>query len=151
MMTFTHSFHVPMKWTCSIECVSIVVLLFQKYLEDFNEVFILKPTVNLDKKFNLVRISKTRYKPGFKFHDAQSHCIVFPSTDEGWESLPGHAWWIFWYFADRASQYIHLNINQLDALNFIMNLFHASTCFEHKSSSSGGQNFTIQSLVSTHL
>ena len=35
------------------------------------------------------------------------------------------------YFADRASQYIYLNINQLDALNFIMSLFHASTCFEH--------------------
>jgi len=37
----------------------------------------------------------------------------------------------FWYFADRASQYIYLNINQLDALNFITSLFHASTCFEH--------------------
>ena len=24
----------------------------------------------------------------------------------------------FFYFADRASQYIYLNINQLDALNF---------------------------------
>ena len=38
---------------------------------------------------------------------------------------------IFLYFADRASQYIYLNINQLDALNFIMSLFHTSTCFEH--------------------
>jgi len=37
----------------------------------------------------------------------------------------------FIYFADRASQYIYLNINQPDALNFIMGLFHASTCFEH--------------------
>ena len=37
----------------------------------------------------------------------------------------------FLYFADRASQYIYLNINQLDALNFITSLFHASTCFEH--------------------
>ena len=27
---------------------------------------------------------------------------------------------------------IYLNINQLEALNFIMSLFHASTCFEHK-------------------
>ena len=26
---------------------------------------------------------------------------------------------------------LYLNINQLDALNFIMSLFHASTCFEH--------------------
>ena len=37
----------------------------------------------------------------------------------------------------------YLNINQLDALNFIMSLFHASTCFEHTCSSSGGQNCTI--------
>ena len=36
---------------------------------------------------------------------------------------------LFLYFADRASQYIYLNINQLDTLNF-MSLFHASTCFE---------------------
>ena len=38
---------------------------------------------------------------------------------------------VFQYFADRASQYIYLNINQLDALNFIIILFQASTCFEH--------------------
>jgi len=44
------------------------------------------------------------------------------------------------YFADSASQYIYLNINQLDVLNFIMSLFHVSTCFEHMCSSSGGQN-----------
>jgi hypothetical protein len=37
----------------------------------------------------------------------------------------------FWYFADRASQYIYRNINQPDVLNFIISLFHASTCFEH--------------------
>ena len=29
------------------------------------------------------------------------------------------------------AQYIYLNINQLDALNCIISLFHASTCFEH--------------------
>ena len=45
--------------------------------------------------------------------------------------------------------FVYLNINQI-ALNFIMNLFHASTCFEHKCSSSEGQNCTIQSLVSSH-
>ena len=33
-------------------------------------------------------------------------------------------------FADRASQYIRLNINQLDFC-FTVSLFHASTCFEH--------------------
>jgi hypothetical protein len=59
--------------------------------------------------------------------------------------------WRILIFADRASQYIYLNINQLDALNFIMNLFQASTCFEHMCSSSGGQNCTIQPLVSSHL
>jgi len=58
---------------------------------------------------------------------------------------------IFWYFSDRAYQYIYLNINQLDALNFVMSLFHASTCFEHMCSSSGGQNCITQPLVSSHL
>ena len=57
----------------------------------------------------------------------------------------------FIYFADRASQYIYLNINQLDALNFIMSLFHASTSFEHMCLSSGSQNCTIQPLVSSQL
>ena len=52
---------------------------------------------------------------------------------------------------DRAPQYIYLNIKQLDALNFIMSLFHASTCFEHMCSLSGGQNCTTQPLVSSHL
>ena len=51
---------------------------------------------------------------------------------------------IFLYFADRASQYVYLNINQLDALNFIVSLFHASTCFEHTCSSSGDRNCIIQ-------
>ena len=35
---------------------------------------------------------------------------------------------------------IYLNINQLDAINFIISLFHVSTCFEHKCSSSGAQS-----------
>ena len=48
------------------------------------------------------------------------------------------------------SEYFYLNIKQLDALNVIMSLFHASTCFEHMRSSSGGQNCTIQPLVSSH-
>ena len=46
---------------------------------------------------------------------------------------------------------ICLKINQLDALNFIMSLLHSSTCFQHMCSSSGVQNCTIQSLVSSHL
>ena len=31
----------------------------------------------------------------------------------------------------RVSFFFNLNINQIDALNFVMSLFHASTCFEH--------------------
>jgi len=33
---------------------------------------------------------------------------------------------------------------------FTISLFHASTCFEHMCSSSGGQNCIIQPLVSSH-
>jgi len=47
--------------------------------------------------------------------------------------------------------FIYLNIKQLVALNFIMSLLHASTCFEHTWSSSGGQNCTVQPLVSSNL
>ena len=45
--------------------------------------------------------------------------------------------------------YLFLNINQLDALNFIISLFHASTCFEHMCSSSGGQKlyFTVSGII----
>ena len=53
---------------------------------------------------------------------------------------------------------VHLSIfisviNQLDAKNicFTISLFHASTCFEHMCSSSGGQNCITQPLVSSHL
>ena len=44
-------------------------------------------------------------------------------------------------------------INQLDAQNFCftISLFHASTCFEHMCSTSGGQNCITQPLVSSHL
>ena len=42
-----------------------------------------------------------------------------------------------------------LNINQLDALNFIIGLFQASTCFEHMCSSSGGQKlyYTVSGII----
>jgi len=53
---------------------------------------------------------------------------------------------------------VHLSIfisviNQPDAQNFCftISLFHASTCFEHMCSTSGGQNCIIQHLVSSHL
>ena len=51
----------------------------------------------------------------------------------------------------KMSKEVYLNTNQLDALNFLMSLFHASTSFEHTCSSSGGQNCTIQPLVPSHL
>ena len=54
-------------------------------------------------------------------------------------------------FSDKFSTNLFININQLNALNFIISLFHASTCFEHMCSSSGGQNCIVQSLVSSHL
>ena len=49
------------------------------------------------------------------------------------------------------SIYLFINIHQLDALNFIITLFQASTCLEHMCSSSGWQNCIIQSPVSLHL
>ena len=44
---------------------------------------------------------------------------------------------------------LFLNINQLDALNFIISLFQASTCFEHMCLSPGGQNCIIQCVVTS--
>ena len=49
------------------------------------------------------------------------------------------------------SIYLFLNSNQLDALNFIISFFQASTYFEHMCLSSGGQNCIILSLVLSHL
>ena len=45
--------------------------------------------------------------------------------------------------------YLFLNINQFDALNFIISLFQASTCFEHMCSSSGGQKlyYTVSGII----
>ena len=45
------------------------------------------------------------------------------------------------YDVDEDNDNLFLNINQLDALNFIISFFQASTCFEHMCSSSGGQNY----------
>ena len=47
------------------------------------------------------------------------------------------------------SIYLFLNINQLDALNFIISLFQASTCFEHMCSPSGGQKlyYTVSGII----
>ena len=47
------------------------------------------------------------------------------------------------------SIYLFININQLDALNFIRSLFQASACFEHMCSSSGGQKLyhTVSGII----
>ena len=39
---------------------------------------------------------------------------------------------------------LFINVNQLDALNFIISLFQTSTCFEHMCLSSVGQNCIMQ-------
>ena len=74
-----------------------------------------------------------------------------PRGDVEISSFTGFCKANFSYFADRASQYIYLITNQLDALNFIMNMFHASIMFQaFLCSLSGGQNCIIQHLVPSH-
>ena len=55
------------------------------------------------------------------------------------------------FISVRRSTFISV-INQLDAQNFCftISLFHASTCFEHMCSPSGGQNCITQPLTSSH-
>ena len=45
--------------------------------------------------------------------------------------------------------YLFININELDALNFIISLFQASTCFEHMCLWSGGQKlyYTVSGII----
>jgi len=63
----------------------------------------------------------------------------------------GHTiWGASFLKRDRESQYIYLNINQLDELNFIMSLFHSSTRFEHYVLIIRRSNCTVQPLVSSH-
>jgi len=44
---------------------------------------------------------------------------------------------------------LFLNIKQLDAINFIISLFQASTCFENMCSLSGGQKlyYTVSGII----
>ena len=78
--------------------------------------------------------------------------------------LPSFLSFFFFFFLSLSLLYftliwliVHLSIfisviNQLVAQNFCftISLFHASTCFEHMCSSSGGQNCITQPLVSSH-
>ena len=64
------------------------------------------------------------------------------------------SWLIFFVFTLRKHPVLFISvINELDAQNFCftISLFHASTCFEHMCSSSGGKNFITQPLLSSHL
>ena len=65
-------------------------------------------------------------------------CVQWKTPDDGQRNCPKHV------------NSFYLNVNQLDALKFIMSLFHASTCFEHMCSLLGGQNCIIEHLVSSH-
>ena len=75
-------------------------------------------------------------------------CFVSEKAVDGWEQLAsdaasyiqvsGHVLWqhmtlTFTAYLPKQHHliFIYLNINQLDALNFIISLFQASTCFEH--------------------
>ena len=69
----------------------------------------------------------------------QFHTVIFSYVTDRWQSQTNISFTLF------------ININQLDALNFTISLFQASTCFEQMCSSSGGQNCIMQSLVSSHL
>ena len=87
----------------------------------------------------------------YRFRDPQSKGIILVgwTTISFWEGPYCRVLGLFrWYIC---SIYLFININQLEALNFIISLFQASTFFEHMCSSSGGQNCIIQSLVSSHL
>ena len=85
-------------------------------------------------------------------YTGHSHATLVPLCLDRAASLPspqntGHQFSSVKPVKDGTIRVIYLNINQLDALNFITSLFHAFTCFEHTCSSSGGQNYTIQPLV----
>ena len=73
-------------------------------------------------------------------------------------TLTAHArwWWWWWWCFNVILPFCWpciSVINQIDAQNFCftISLFHASTCFEHMCSWSGGQNCITQPLVSSHL
>ena len=71
--------------------------------------------------------------------------------NENREGVNIKQWFFYFLLTVRLSIFISV-INQLDAQNFCfaISLFHASTCFEHMCSSSGGPNCTTQPLVSSH-
>ena len=84
---------------------------------------------------------------------------------QGWQQMAVTVWQMpdavcavlsSWWWKENPSETcraIISVINQLDTQGFCftVTLFHASTCFEHMCSSTGGQNCITQPLVSSHL
>jgi len=56
-------------------------------------------------------------------------CQIFTSYDKMFTIFDPNVFLL--HFPVKQSEGLFLNINQLDALNFIIRLFQASTCFEH--------------------
>ena len=113
-------YSVGVKWGNSVRDMSVMKLTGEKW--------------NSRRKSVWVPLCLPR--PGFKSG---------PPRCESWDYKPPDPWHDAYIYIS-----LFLNINQLDALNFIISLFQASTCFEHKCSSWGGQNCITQSLVSSH-
>ena len=64
-----------------------------------------------------------------------------------------HKWYHFFFMIKLLyikCVYLLISTNLMHKICFTISLFHASTCFEHMRSSSGGQNCIIQPLVSSH-
>ena len=118
--------------TTQLQLINIIIIIIINFLE---------PSGNLGPVMGLIYLLLTNLHTSFK--------IRFLHKKEGREywSLREVRFWLRWletaglimgkYSSNivgvnsKLFKCIHLNINQLDALNFIMSLFHASTCFEH--------------------
>ena len=94
--------------------------------------------------------AQLRPDPARKLYDIYHCCLQWKTPDDGQRNFPKH---VEFYLKNKFGKLVHLvgfiiifflifcwpcisiylflNINQLDALNFIISLFHASTCFEH--------------------
>ena len=76
-------------------------------------------------------------------------CLLAFCTKNSSCNIPGNKMMNLIFCWPCISIYLFLNINRLDALNFTISLFQASTCFEHMYSSSGGQKlyYTVSGIT----
>ena len=132
---------------CEVELNFYIVLLSAR-LRNFNCVHFLNIVVRVD---YFLQLNYLRY--GTKDYLSETSLwwtvslifrqdILFRKEQHVLHNYPSNKPFI----SEQTCQHIY----QLDALNFIIRLFQASTCFEHMCSSSGGQNCIIQSLVSPY-